>query len=195
MRGEYEELMTFKQELDRMSQKSSNPFVNIYRKWKKKKIINETGFEYCQEFLSEMNYTTLRRICNLFNNLNDKSYSFKDPFYDEMYDRDLQMRDLRVIMGDYYVELIINIKVKSIPMIRRTDDDNIISMKYDFMFNRSGYINIKREALVKHVSSEHKVVVDGMTSRGLISGLYEYFIIKNTFYKALTYYIFNFLNK
>ena len=195
MKGEYRELMRFKEELEKMSRKSSIPFVNMYRRWKKKNIINKTGFEYCQDFLREMSYVTIRRVCNLFNNLNDGSYVFKDPFYDEMYDRDLQMTGLRVIMGDYYVELIIDIKVKRIPMIRRPED-NIRSMTYNFRFSRSGYVYIKREALMKYskTSEENNVIVDGSTNKPLVSGLYEYFIIKSTFYKMLTYYIFNFLN-
>ena len=106
-----------------------------------------------------------------------------------------KLTGLRVIMGDYYVELIIDIKVKRIPMIRRPED-NIRSMTYNFRFSRSGYVYITREALMKDSKTleENNVIVDGSTNRPLASGLYEYFIIKSTFYKMLTYYIFNFLN-
>ena len=37
MKGEYEELMTFKEELEKMSRRSSIPFVNMYRRMEEEK--------------------------------------------------------------------------------------------------------------------------------------------------------------
>lgn len=195
MKGELQEIMNFKKQLDALNVKSRNPFSNIYRKWKKKRLINETGFEYCQEFLREMNYYTLRNVCRIYNDLCDNSYAYNTPFYDDNYDRDLLMNNLRVIMGDYYVELHIDLKVKYIPMVSKTKPyDHITDIKYKFLFDRNGYIEIHREVLTKYGDKEENTTVDGKYYRSVTNGIYEYAIIKNTFYKALTHYILKFLN-
>lgn len=195
MKGEMDEIMDFKKQLDELDKKTRNPFSNIYRRWKKKRLINGVGFEYCKEFLKGMDYYTARNVCRMYNNLCDNTYPFKDTFYDNNYDRDLRMTNLRVIMGDYYIELQMDIKVEKIPAIKYTDD-SISHIFYDIIFHRDGYIDISRKVSINHKNG-HKEEVDtrgGVYTKVVGEGLYENFIIRNTFYKALTYYIFKLLN-
>lgn len=196
-----EDMKKFKDELKEYTKVAHFP-ISIYRKWKKERLIRDKAFEIIYDFSESMAYSTLRELAALYHNIikpNEwntwKNYNL--TFEDFDYDRNLTLSGMRVIIGDYYVELCIDLKVDQY-RLEYPYAEQIDAVSYDFTFYRDNTTQIKRRIEIVSRPNGTKTEtrqVDNTVATPIISGYYENFIIENTFVRILTTGILRYLRE